>query len=124
MKQPKGVDSSNESFQNILTKNLTPICGKDAYTRKKFEKVDAFYTHHTRCLLPRLTVHLHGEPLLCPDDDGGALGQPPAGRPQPSPDLAHVEAVLQPNDFDQFVTNICQVNSILFQHIVTVPPIH
>ena len=67
------------------------------------------YAYSARRLIPRLSVNLHWEVLLCLDDYGGALGQPLPGRSQSRPDLTHVEAVLQPDNLDQSVSDVCKI---------------
>ena len=64
-------------------------------------------TNRASWLHPRLAVDLHREALAGSDDNVGTLGQTTSRRPQSRFHLSHVKAVLQTDDFDQPVTNVC-----------------
>lgn len=63
--------------------------------------------HRARRLHPGFAVNLHRQPLAGAEDDGRALRQAAAARAQPRAHLPHVQAVLQPDDLDQPVADVC-----------------
>lgn len=67
-------------------------------------------TYRAGRLHPRLAIDLHWEALPRTDDDVGTLRQPPTGSAQSRLHLSHVEAVFQPDHFDQSIANICRQN--------------